>query len=148
MMKRTARVVAVSDDAFWVEAVADAGCGSCARPGGCGSLSAARRNALRIRFPLTDHAAAPLLDERVEIGMPEAAMLREAAISWLLPLGGLLVGAVIAERWVALPGGDIASMAGALAGFALAMMAARLISSRVEPLPELLRVVSAADQAS
>jgi sigma-E factor negative regulatory protein RseC len=147
MMRRTARVVAVCGDAVWVEALADAGCEGCASPGSCGNIPAAQRGPLRVRVPLDADAPAPPLDALVEIGMPEACVLRAAALNWLLPLGGLLGGAVIGERMFAQAGSDIASMAGALTGLCSAMMAARVLGRRADAAPELLQAITAPDRA-
>lgn len=56
--------------------------------------------------------------------LPETAILRAAAIAYLLPLAGLVAGAVSGDAL----GGDPAAIAGAATGLALAACGARLVA--------------------
>ncbi len=149
MMIERARVVAVEADACWVETIARPGCGACASGQGCGGgvigrLLGERRHHLRLVLPA---GLSPAVDDEVEIGVREHSVLRASVFAYLLPLAGIVAGAVTGER-LAPPGSAEAwSMAAAAAGFLLAVAAARALSRRPRAGvlgPELLRVFPAA----
>lgn len=145
MMVERARVVAVEADACWVQTIATPGCGACAAGQGCGGgvigkLLGERRNHLRVALPAS---LRPAIDDEVEIGVRERSVLRASALAYLLPLSGIVAGAVAGER-LAPPGASEAwSMAAAAAGFVLAVVAARALAGAPRSgiaEPELLRI--------
>ena len=96
MMIERARVVAVEVDACWVETIARPGCGACASGQGCGGgvigrLLGDRRHHLRIVLPA---GLRPAVDDEVEIGVREHSVLRASVFAYLLPLAGIVAGAV------------------------------------------------------
>jgi sigma-E factor negative regulatory protein RseC len=148
MMVERARVVAVEPDACWVEAIATPGCSACASGQGCGGgvigkLLGERRHHLRVALPAR---LRPAVDDEVEIGVREQGLLRASALAYLLPLAGIVAGAVSGARLAPQGGSDAWSMAAAAAGFLFAVAAARALSrgpySRMAE-PELLRVFPA-----
>lgn len=153
MMIERARVVAVEADACWVEAVAQSGCGACASGQGCGGGVIARLRGPRrshLRVPL-DATLRPAVDDMVEIGLREHSVLRASALAYLLPLGGIMAGAVLGERLAGDAASDAWSMAAAAAGFVLAALGARALarhpgSGIAEPV--LLRVCPAVAAAA
>jgi sigma-E factor negative regulatory protein RseC len=148
MMVERARVVAVEPGACWVETIATPGCGACAAGKGCGGgvigrLLGERRHHLRVALPAS---VRPAVDDEVEIGVREHSVLRASVLAYLLPLAGIVAGAVAGERLAPTGGSDAWSMAAAAAGFLLAVAAARALSrgpyAGVAE-PELLRVFPA-----
>ena len=148
MMVERARVVAVDADACWVQTIATPGCSACSSGQGCGGgvigkLLGERRHHLRVALPAS---VRPAVDDEVEIGVREHSVLRASVLAYLLPLAGIVAGAVAGERLAPTGGSDAWSMAAAAAGFLLAVAAARALSrgpyAGVAE-PELLRVFPA-----
>jgi sigma-E factor negative regulatory protein RseC len=148
MMVERARVVAVDAEACWVETIATPACSACASGQGCGGgvigkLLGERRTHLRVVLPAS---LRPAVDDEVEIGVHEHGVLRASALAYLLPLAGMVAGAVAGERLAPPGAADAWSMAAAAAGFLLAVAAARALSrgpyARIAA-PELLRVIPA-----
>ena len=98
MIEETGRVVAVEEGAVWVETLRKTTCSTCSANAGCGQglmdkLGVGRqRGFVRV---LTDLQLA--LDDEVVIGIREDLLLRAAVLVYLLPLLGLLVGALLAS---------------------------------------------------
>jgi sigma-E factor negative regulatory protein RseC len=142
MIEETARIVAVEDDAVWLEARRESACGRCALRSGCGHglLDGMRRSrSLHLRLPRT--GALPLeVDDRVVLGIAEGAILRASARMYGLPLSGLVVGALTGEAL----GGDllagILGVTGLVAGLALVALLDRRAPLAV---PRILRRLDA-----
>ncbi len=119
-----ARVIAVSDEAAWLEAEPKSACGGCASAGHCGvSALSGLFGRKRTRFRLAnDFDARP--GERVVIGISQSMVLRASLIAYMVPLLGLLIGAVGGAGL-----GDPGSIGGAVAGFAAGFLAARRLSA-------------------
>jgi sigma-E factor negative regulatory protein RseC len=153
MIVERARVVAVDGDACWVELIGGAGCGACAAGQGCGGgvigrLRGARLHHLRVALAVSPR---PAVDDTVEIGVREHGLLRASALAYLLPLAGIVAGAVLGERLAGAASSDSWSMAGAAAGFVLAALGARRaarLSGAGSAEPVLLRVCPAAPAAA
>lgn len=118
-MHESGRVVAIEDDALWVETIRRSTCGTCAAQKGCGQgllnkMGDGKRNHIRV---LLDGVPASKfnLDDAVEFSVPDNVLLKAAALVYLLPLLAMLLGMGLAHEWF-----DSESMAalGALAGFA------------------------------
>ena len=98
MIEETGRVVALEDGAVWVETLRKSTCSSCSANAGCGQglmdkLGVGRqRGFVRV---LSDLQLA--LDDVVVIGIREDVLLRTAVLVYLLPLLGLLAGALLAS---------------------------------------------------
>lgn len=113
MIEQSGRVVAIEDGVAWVETVRRTGCGRCDEPGGCGNGAMNRLARERIGH-LRVLASLPVaVGDEVVVGVPEDAMLRGAALIYLLPLAALFAGTLAGDLlWP----GDGGAMAGALAG--------------------------------
>ena len=98
MIEETGRVVALEEGAVWVETLRKSTCSSCSANAGCGQglmdkLGVGRqRGFVRV---LSDLQLA--LDDVVVIGIREDVLLRTAVLVYLLPLLGLLAGALLAS---------------------------------------------------
>ena len=129
-MEMTARVLqAGNDGTVWVRAipVGDA-CGSCSSHGqqtansggGCGvdnigRMFAGKEQRYRVLDTLGCHPG-----DEVVIGINDGSVLRGSAAVYLLPLALLFIGAVLAAHQSTPAHADLASVAGAVGGFALA----------------------------
>lgn len=94
MIEETARVVACEGRFAWVETQRASTCGSCSANKGCGTATLAKalgRRRTRTRV-LNDLQAR--VGEQVVIALPEQALVRGALAVYLVPLLGLLGGAL------------------------------------------------------
>ncbi|HCS27921.1 MAG TPA: transcriptional regulator [Spongiibacteraceae bacterium] len=126
-MLESGRVVAVDDDALWVETIRQSTCGSCSAQKGCGQgllnkLGDGKRNHIRVLLG----GAAPArfkIDDQVQFSVPDNVLLQAAALVYLLPLCSMLVGMGVAHEWF--DSQKVAAL-GALAGFAIGFALVRL----------------------
>jgi len=94
VIEQTGLVVSVQDEMAEVEGGRSSACGGCGVDGSCGTSLVARlfgrkRTLLRARNPI---GAAP--GDRVVVGLPEAALLELSCVTYLVPLLGMLAGAI------------------------------------------------------
>lgn len=131
MIEQEATVVAREGDHVWVEARRQSTCNGCAARSGCGTgalggwLPGAVTR-LRVPDPLGVRPG-----ERVVIGVPEGAVLRGSLLVYLVPLLGLLGGALMGEQLGAFLShtGDALALAGGAAGLLLGFVYARRAGS-------------------
>jgi sigma-E factor negative regulatory protein RseC len=119
MIEETGRVVKVQGDYAWIETGPAATCGSCSARKGCGtsvlaSVFGRRRSPVRAL-----NRAGARTGEQVVIGISESSLVRGSLAVYMVPLAGLLVGA-LAGRYFGmdlLPAyAELASIVGAVAG--------------------------------
>ncbi len=146
MLSETGRIVAVEDDALWVETIAQSTCGSCAAKKGCGqsllSRFGARANYLRV---LLDgrNAQHYRVNESVNIGIPEDVIVKGSLFVYLLPLLFMLVFAGIGhhyfeKEWVSI----LASLAGLAIGGGVVKLHALYHRNNPKMQPVLLEPIS------
>jgi sigma-E factor negative regulatory protein RseC len=130
-MEATARVVAVSDGRARLACEDEAACGACGSGRGCAiRWFAGSRRTLEVPDLTDDHQ--PLRPgQRVTIEAGEGEVLRAAAVVYLPPLAGLLVGAVLG-RWIT-AGDERGAMALAALGGVAGWWIARRLSRRSPP---------------
>ena len=102
-------------------------CGSCAAAKGCGvSLLSKTFGNKTLRFE-TKNIQSPRLGDWYEIGLPQTALLKIAATTYLIPLAIMIAAAIVASGYGA---GDgivaIASLAGLVVGY---MTVHRMVSA-------------------
>ncbi len=120
MLTEVGRVVAVEEQAVWVETIRKSTCGSCAAQAGCGHgllnrLGDGRANRVRV-LPGTAAPEDCRLNDQVRISIPESLLLRGSFVVYILPLVGMLGGAAVATT--VYPGaGDVPAFTGAALGF-------------------------------
>ena len=127
MICERGRVVAVEDDALWVETIQQSSCSSCSAKKGCGqglmnSLHDGRRNQVRVFLDGQSAGDYPVGSD-VDIAIPESALLGGAFIVYLLPLLTMFVGMAMVSQWYQSDG--LAAL-GAVLGFLLGLMGVRL----------------------
>lgn len=122
MLTESGRVVGLEEDGLWVETIRRSTCGTCAAQKGCGHgllnrIAEGKRGYIRVlpgEHPV-DHYK---INDQVLISIPEEIILRGSFIAYVLPLLGMLAGALAAVNWL---GGqeDLMALCGAAAGLAL-----------------------------
>jgi sigma-E factor negative regulatory protein RseC len=148
MVEENAVVVALEDNAAWVETRRKAACDSCGVNKGCGTAVISkvfgnRRSRMRV---LTRDMTLRVGDE-VVIGLQEHALLRGSMIVYGVPLLSMFVGALLADyctrRWwgIASDGLDIAfGVCGLIAGLVWLRRYSTRIARDPRYQPEVLRV--------
>lgn len=126
----------VTDGRVRVETLRRSACGSCEVRSGCGTaaigkVTGARRNVVTA-LAATDYRSG----DRVELGLAEGALLAGSALLYLVPLAGLLIGAVAAA-----PFGETVSAAGGLGGLLFALWRTRLRARRIAHDPRFQPVI-------
>lgn len=132
MLIETGRVVAVDQEAIWVETIRQSTCGSCAANKGCGHgllnrIADGRTGYVRV----LSGGVCPgrcAIDDQVRIGIPEQVILQGSAVVYMLPLLLMLAGAATGAGLLPGPAEPVAvggAVAGLLLGFALVRWHAR-----------------------
>jgi sigma-E factor negative regulatory protein RseC len=132
MIEEQGIVVAIEAGIAEVEIIRRSTCGACSARSGCGVSLLDRVLGRRPqRLLLVDKLKVSPGDE-VIVGIPEGALLKAAVVAYMIPLLGLLVGAII---------GDLPSLSGAMdqglplltgaIGFAAGLIVTRLYSRRL-----------------
>jgi len=91
MIEEHALVVAVENDAVWVETSPQSACGSCAVEKGCGQGVVAKFFQGRIGSIRAVAEQNYKIGEHVVIGVPEDVVLKGALLVYLFPLLGMLI---------------------------------------------------------
>lgn len=128
MLRETGRVVALEEDAVWVETIRSSACGRCAARSGCGHGVLARTGStatglVRVLATAMVSAGDCSLNDEVEIELPESAVLRGSLLLYLLPLGCAVLGAVMGDAF-----GDLAAILGFAAGLGAGFLLVRRIT--------------------
>ncbi len=133
MTVEKARVIAVDADsgadncALWVETFQQSTCGSCEAKGTCGQGVLGRwlgRGTHCIRV-LCDKGQADLFSvgQWVEIGVPDGVVLKASIMMYILPLFGLIAGAIAFDS---ANSSDLMAIIGAAGGFVLGLIGVRI----------------------
>lgn len=118
MIEEQGRIVAVEKDAVWVETVRVTACQSCAASKGCGH-AVIDKNKAGSRARVRAINALPVeLDQAVVLGLPEGALLKGAAMVYLMPLLLLFIGALLGDM-ISANGSAAGGVMGLLFGFLL-----------------------------
>lgn len=129
MLTEPGRVVAQGEGFVWVETERRSSCGACAARHGCGTGLLARRGAgpvlVRAWSGKSLKSRDVKLGDEVMLAMDESAFLLGSVTLYLLPLFGLLAGALLLRSLVP---GDPAAVAGAVLGLLSGAAAARVLA--------------------
>lgn len=118
-------------------AVPEGGCGRCHEVGGCGGQNLSRALCDKTRRIVVPNTLGAAVGDRVAVGMEEAAIGAVATRIYVVPLAGILCGAVAGQYLVA--EGSLGAVAGALAGFAAALFYSVVRPSAGLAAPKMLR---------
>jgi sigma-E factor negative regulatory protein RseC len=146
MIEETGRVLSIEDGFADVETIRTSSCTSCRARHGCGHHAIAQvSSSNRMRMKAIDPLAVKV-GQSVVIGIPEDTLLQASIWMYLIPLLGLVVGAVIPSLW----GGesDIAvvfAILGFAGGLLLAKKKSKQEMNNLAYYPKILRIESLND---
>lgn len=135
MIEQTAVVIRLDGQFALVEAQRESSCGQCNAKKGCGTgmlENSIGRRAMQMKA-LNQCDAQP--GDEVIVAVPEKGFIKSAFVTYFLPLLFMLLGAVVAQQLSINSGWayqDIAALAGAGIGFAVALLLLRRYSQRME----------------
>ncbi len=130
------RVVTATVTKVWVEPDTKSSCGGCAMAKGCGTkVISGYFSKNTAPFEMANDFDA-IEGDRLEIGIDNTTILKAAAIIYLLPLAGLVFGALLGNS---LSMNDIFSAGLGLTGFLAGFFLARYLSSTTSIMPVFLR---------
>lgn len=145
MVEEQAVVVAVEQDAAWVETQRKAACDSCAVNKGCGTavLSKVLGNK-RSRLRVLKHDLSLRVGDEVVIGLQEHALLRGSMTVYGAPLLLMMLAALVADyagqQWWG-HGSDLMDITFGIAGFVAGLAWLRHYSARIAHDPRYQPVV-------
>lgn len=114
MQIATAVVRLVSGDVVEIE-ISSSGCGRCSEPGGCGGQNLSRALCgTPKRFWIKNSIGASTGDS-VRVAIDSSGVHQAATITYVLPLGALLCGAMLGSMF-----GNISSVIGGIGGLVIA----------------------------
>lgn len=133
MLTETGRVVALEADGLWVETIRKSTCGTCAVRKGCGHgllnrMADGKRGYIRV-LPGDQCLDDIRVNDQVLVGIPEEVILRGSFVAYVLPLLGMLMGALAAASWLE-EHADLSALMGAIAGLGLGFLLVRWHGSR------------------
>lgn len=122
MIEQHAQVIRVEGEEIWIRTEAQSGCHSCGAKSGCGSALIARffpqRVTQKLPLPRDGAAATPVPGDRLVLGIDEAFLQRISLVLYLLPLLGLLFGAIAGQMIL---GTELAAILSGLSGLVVAL---------------------------
>ncbi len=134
MLEEQGVVLSVSGDTAEVVAEAKSTCGSCAAKNACGTSLLANLFPQRKRTFRASNPVAAQVGDRVLIGLDESVLQTASLLVYVVPLLGLIGGAM-AGTWLAsalMPEiAEAVSIGVGIAGFSLALLVVRKTSSRL-----------------
>lgn len=131
MITEQGRVDALADGFAWVVCRRQAGCERCAEGHGCGGGLLGRWLGDRLhRVQAVVRSGDVRVGDTVLLGLEPAALVRGALIAYGIPLGALLVGAVLGN-WIYPGQGDLPAIVAAMLGLLSALLIVRRYSRRL-----------------
>lgn len=125
MLEEDAQVVSTSGDTALVAIKPRSGCGSCDVKGACGTSIIAGLFPSRNRTFIVENTLKAEVGQEVIVGLNESVLQRASLIIYLLPVMGLILGAILggylAERYFFFPA-EPASIVAGLSGMAIAFV--------------------------
>lgn len=107
MLEEKGTVVDIEPDALWVETRQQSVCGSCVARKGCGQqvLGQMFATTSTLRVLLGDRSPEDFQTQQtVTIGIPEAVVVKNSLLIYLVPLAGFLAGAGLGQQWLGAEG--------------------------------------------
>lgn len=146
MIEETGRVLSIEEGFADVETIRTSSCTSCRARHGCGhhaiaQVSSANRMRMRAIDPLTVEVG-----QKVVVGIPEDTLLQASVWMYMIPLLGLVGGAVLPSLW---GGGSgiavIISIIGFVGGLLLARNKSKKEINNLDYYPKILRIETTQD---
>ncbi|MBR7889446.1 SoxR reducing system RseC family protein [Marinomonas sp. A79] len=143
MIEETGQVLSVEDGFADVETIRTSSCTACRARHGCGHHAIAQvSSANRMRMKAIDPLAVEV-GQRVVVGIPEDTLLQASVWMYMIPLLGLVLGAVFPSLWSG--GSEIAvlfSVVGFAGGLLLAKRKSQHEMNNLDYYPKILRIES------
>lgn len=101
MISEKGRVIAIDNDALWVETIQQTTCGSCVARKGCGQslLSKIGVNNSFLRVLLGEKSPSEFsIGDEVNIGIPDDIVVKSSLLAYLLPILLLVLFAGVAQQ--------------------------------------------------
>lgn len=133
MIEQTAIVVSLQSPFAEVETQRQSSCGSCQAKQGCGTATIARFFPQRAHRLLALNPIQARPGDRVILGLDDAALRNASLAVYLVPLLGLILGAVVGEslgQRFAIQAGELSSLLGGLFGILAGFFWVRLYGQR------------------
>ncbi|ETX10604.1 sigma E positive regulator RseC/MucC [Marinomonas ushuaiensis DSM 15871] len=146
MIEETGRVLSIEDGFADVETIRTSSCTSCRARHGCGHHAIAQvSSANRMRMRAIDPFSVEV-GQKVVIGIPEDTLLQASVWMYMIPLLGLVGGAVLPSLW---GGGSGIAVIISIIGFAGGLLLARNKSKQemnnLDYYPKILRIETTQD---
>lgn len=149
MIEQAGIVVRVDGESAWVETERRSSCGDCSAQAGCGHALLGKTFGKRFTEVQVINAPGVKLGECVVLGVREDALLKSSFAVYLIPLLGMLVGAMAGTSLVSLAG-DMPALIGGAAGFVAGLWWVRGFGGRAARLqryqPVILRRMESASR--
>lgn len=146
MIEETGKVLSIEEGFADVETIRTSSCTSCRARHGCGHyaiahVSSANRMRMRAIDPLTVKVG-----QKVVVGIPEDTLLQASVWMYMIPLLGLVGGAILPSSW---GGGSGIAVIMSILGFASGLLLARNKSKQerynLDYYPKILRIETIQD---
>lgn len=131
MVEEQGRVVEVWGSTARVQTLSGSACQSCRVRGGCGQRMMAEMAGNRKLHINLDNSIAAQAGDQVTLGIAEQALLRASVVVYLVPLIGLLAGALVGDQLFRLSDGGTAWAA--FTGMVLFFLLGKRALKRVNP---------------
>ncbi|MCB5160958.1 SoxR reducing system RseC family protein [Marinomonas algarum] len=143
MIEETGRVLSVEDGFAEVETIRTSSCTACRARHGCGHHAIAQvSSANRMRMKAIDPLSVKV-GQDVVIGIPEDSLLQASIWMYMVPLLGLVVGAVLPSLWGGSSGiAVVFSVLGFLIGLFFARKKSIQESHNLDYYPKIVKIAS------
>ncbi len=150
MIIETGKVIALDEAGMRVRVVRQSACDSCSAGSTCGQKSVAKHFSDKSMDLHVENLVGAKTGDWIELGVPEHALTSLAALTYLLPLAFMILGALAGEGanqlgMVAFIAKDAAAIIGGLTGLGLGFVLLRWLVSRpmknIAQNPSVIRVI-------
>ena len=131
MIEQQARVVEVGAGYVWLEVDRHSACSGCQAQSDCGSAALSRAWGMRTLRTRAQSSLDLQVGDTVVIGLADGALLRSAALAYLLPLLLLLAGAILGKSAFAGAGEEPIVLCAAM-GLGLGLLAVHISSRHLQ----------------
>jgi sigma-E factor negative regulatory protein RseC len=135
MIEESAIVIASEAGIAEVEVVRRPACSACSSSAACGVSLLDRLLGRRPQHLVVGNKIGAVVGETVIVGIPEGALLKAAVAAYLMPLLGLLAGALLGQTLAEHSGlavsTDVAGLVGGCIGFGMSLWGLRIYSRRL-----------------
>lgn len=121
MIEETGKVVALEGRMAWVETLRTSACDSCSAKSGCGHSALAKLGQNHVHMQAHSDLILSVGDQ-VVIGVPEDVMVKSSLLAYLMPLLGMMAGALLVQQ---VQPGDLYTALGGFSGLLAGFLALR-----------------------